>query len=289
MDVCTGSATLANTSTSTFAAPARKSARAQPSAVAPEVKTSSTRTSLRPAIAALPSAGTRNAPWIGGPLRPRQPDLLDSGLHALQRRRGYRYPGLRGNCRRQHSRLVEAPRPISPPMQRHRDERVSLGNKLASGKREPAPHHRRKIEPVAIFERMHQRPGNFVETHRGAGALIGRRVGYCLHRQNAGTGIVDEGDAEPLTIGSGDERKLRPTAGTESDAVDRGAADGAERRERNIERRAQECARRIRRPFNSRRTGEPCRGRHGGNGTLHAADCHRLWFARGCKCEKIVR
>jgi len=36
MDVCTGSATLAKTSTSTFAAPARKSARAQPSAVAPD-------------------------------------------------------------------------------------------------------------------------------------------------------------------------------------------------------------------------------------------------------------
>src|SRR5208282_788403 len=53
---------LAIISTSTLAAPARMSARAQPSTVAPEVSTSSMRTSRRPATAALPSSGTRNAP-----------------------------------------------------------------------------------------------------------------------------------------------------------------------------------------------------------------------------------
>jgi hypothetical protein len=67
-------------------------------------------------------------------------------------------------------------------MQRHRDERVGLGKELASGEREPASHHRREIEPVAIFERVDQRAGNFVEAHRGAGALIGRRMGYRFHR-----------------------------------------------------------------------------------------------------------
>ena len=173
-------------------------------------------------------------------------------------------------------------------MQRHRNQRVGLGKKPASGKRGPTSHHRREIEPVAIFERMHQRAGNFVEAHRGAGPLIGRRIGYCLHRQNAGTGIVDEWDAEPLAIGSGDERKLRPAAEAESVALDRGAADGAERRKRNIERGAQQCARRIRGPFNSRRTCEPRRSRHNRNGTLQAADCHRPWFACGGECEKIA-
>src|SRR5690242_67784 len=63
MDVRAGSATLAKTSTSTLAAPARNSARAQPSTVAPEVNTSSIRTSRRPVTAALPSVGTRKAPW----------------------------------------------------------------------------------------------------------------------------------------------------------------------------------------------------------------------------------
>src|SRR5208282_4057865 len=62
MDVRTGSATLANTSTSTLAAPARSSALAQPSTVAPDVSTSSTRTRRRPSTAAFPSGGTRNAP-----------------------------------------------------------------------------------------------------------------------------------------------------------------------------------------------------------------------------------
>src|SRR5262249_24464394 len=63
MDVRAGSATLANTSTSTLAAPARNRARAQPSTVAPDVSTSSIRTSRRPVTAALPSSGTRKAPW----------------------------------------------------------------------------------------------------------------------------------------------------------------------------------------------------------------------------------
>ena len=54
--------TRAKTRTSTDAAPPRSSARAQALLVAPEVSTSSTSTSLRPATAALPSAGTRNAP-----------------------------------------------------------------------------------------------------------------------------------------------------------------------------------------------------------------------------------
>src|SRR6516164_3163952 len=55
--------TRANTRTSTDAAPARNNAREQASMVAPEVSTSSTSTSFRPATSALPWAGTRKAPW----------------------------------------------------------------------------------------------------------------------------------------------------------------------------------------------------------------------------------
>ena len=42
-----------------------------PRAAAPDVSTSSISTSLRPATSALPSAGTRNPPWIVPPV----PDL----------------------------------------------------------------------------------------------------------------------------------------------------------------------------------------------------------------------
>src|SRR5882724_11161368 len=56
------STTRANTSTSTEAALARNSARAQASVVAPEVRTSSIRTTRRPAMSPLRSGATLNAP-----------------------------------------------------------------------------------------------------------------------------------------------------------------------------------------------------------------------------------
>src|ERR1700689_2261403 len=56
------STTRANTSTSTEAALARNSARAQASTVAPEVRTSSTSTTRRPAMSPARSVATLNAP-----------------------------------------------------------------------------------------------------------------------------------------------------------------------------------------------------------------------------------
>src|ERR1700730_7974398 len=56
------STTRANTSTSTEAALARTSARAQASTVAPEVRTSSIKTTRRPVISDCLSAATLNAP-----------------------------------------------------------------------------------------------------------------------------------------------------------------------------------------------------------------------------------
>ncbi len=72
-------------------------------------------------------------------------------------------------------------------------QRVGVGEQLAAGARHPAAHHRREIEPVAVFEGMHQRAGDVVVAHRGAGAVIGRRIGDRLHRQQAGAGIVGKG------------------------------------------------------------------------------------------------
>src|SRR5580692_4964765 len=74
---------------------------------------------------------------IGGALRPRQPDLLRRRLDALQRRRGDRDAAVRRNGGRQNGRLIEAPRPEPAPMQRHRYQRVGLGQKLAAGVADP--------------------------------------------------------------------------------------------------------------------------------------------------------
>ena len=117
-------------------------------------------------------------------------------------------------------------------MQRHRNQRVRLGKKFAAGLTDPAAHHWCKVKPIAIFERVHQGPRNLVETHRGASAVISRGIGDRLHRQDARSGVVDEGRAEPLAIGSRDERQFRPARRTEAAAFDRLAAGRAEWRQR---------------------------------------------------------
>jgi len=140
-------------------------------------------------------------------------------------------------------------------VQRHRDDSVGLGQKVAAGMAEPAPHHWRKVEPVAIFESVHQGARNLVEAYRGAGPMIGRRVGDRFHRQDARSRIVDEGNAEPLAIGPGDERELRPAYWAEPLPFDRLAASGAQTRQGEIERKAQHRARRAGRAFDARNGG----------------------------------
>ena len=147
------SATLAKTSTSTLAAPARSNARAQPSTVAPEVSTSSTRTSRRPATAALPSCGhAEGALDVGGALGARQTDLLGRRLDALERAGGDRHAAFRRDRgasmadwlkRRAHSRRQCSGTGTSASASA-RSSRPALAD--------PAPHHRGEIEPVAIFE-----------------------------------------------------------------------------------------------------------------------------------------
>ena len=185
--------------------------------VAPEVSTSSTRISRRPAHRGL--AVGRHAERALDVLRAgrlREPDLLRRRLHPLERVVGHRQ---RRPCRPadhllllgEQRRLVEPPRPLPAPVQRHRHQRVGLAQERAPGVRHPAAHGGREVEPVAVFEGMHQRARDLVVAHRGAGAVIGRRIGDRLHRQDAGSGIVGERDAEPLAVGRGDERELVPS------------------------------------------------------------------------------
>ncbi len=193
MDVRTGSATLAKISTSTLAAPARSSARAQPSTVAPEVRTSSISTSLQPddrgfAVFRHPEGALD----IGGAFGAGQPDLLRSRLDAFERGGGDGHAAFGRDGGGKHGRLVEAPRPKPAPVQRYRHKSVGLDQEFAAGLRDPASHHRHQVEPVAIFECMHQAARNLVETHGGAGAVISRRIGDRLHGQDARTGVIQE-------------------------------------------------------------------------------------------------
>ena len=213
MGVRTGATTRAKTSTSTWAAPARSSARAQVSTVAPEVSTSSISTSRRPATSAfLSGRHAEGALHVVGALGLGQADLLRRGAHALERISQHRYAG-----------GVRQPASVADWLKRRAHSRRQCSGtgtrrrrreQLAPGARHPAAQHRREVEPVAVFEGVHQRAGDIVVAHRGAGAVVGRRIGDRLHRQDAGAGIVGERNAEPLAIRRLDERQLRPAGRT---------------------------------------------------------------------------
>jgi hypothetical protein len=97
-------------------------------------------------------------------------------------------------------------------VQRNRHQRVGLLKQFLAGPRHPAAHRRRQIGAVLVFQGVHQRAGDVVVTHRGAGALIGRWIGDRLHRQQSGPGIVDERDAEFWTERRRDERQFLPSS-----------------------------------------------------------------------------
>ncbi len=142
-------------------------------------------------------------------------------------------------------------------MQGNRHQRIGLGQKFPAGLADPAPHHRREVEPIATFKGMHQSPRNFVEAYRGAGAMVGRRVGDRFHGQDARTRVIDERNAEPLAIGPGDEREFRPARRTEPFTFDRLAASRAQPRQGEIERGAQQRAHGAAGALESRRAATP--------------------------------
>ena len=231
------STTRANTSTSTCAALARSSARAQASMVAPEVRTSSTSTTRRPAISWAFSGKTLNAPCtLAARCGSRQSDLLQGGPDPPQRVARYRNAALLLDRASERAGLVVAPAPAAPPMQRHRNQHIGLGEQFLAGPRHPAAHCGGEIGAVLVFQRMHQRSRHVVVTHRGAGARIGRRIGDGFHREQVRAGIVDKGNAEPRAKRRRDERQFGPASGADADARDRFAAGDAKRRQCDVER-----------------------------------------------------
>src|SRR6266487_2616198 len=108
------STTRANTSTSTAAAPARLSARAQASMVVPDVSTSSIRISRRSAT--RERSATAKAPCTLSALGSGQPDLLQGRLDALERVADDRNAARLRYDFRQRRGLVEAAGPQPPPV-----------------------------------------------------------------------------------------------------------------------------------------------------------------------------
>ena len=232
------STTRAKTSTSTCAALARSRARAQASSVAPEVSTSSIKTTpparrFRPAGRQIPGMRPAHC-WRAGAATVR-PAARSARTRCSTSPRSLT-PLCPFDRARQRAGLVVAAVPGPPPMQRHGDQHVGAVEQLAAGARHPAAHGGREVGAVLVFQRMHQRARDLVIAHRGAGALVGRRIGDRLHRQQVGAGIVDEGNAEPRAVGRFDERQLRPAFRADALAVDRLAAGDAERRQRDVER-----------------------------------------------------
>jgi hypothetical protein len=158
MDVRTGSATLAKTSTSTLVAPARRSACAQSSTVAPDISRSSTR--KEPA-----ADDSRLAHW-------RYAECACMFVARSNRDLG----GKQG-------RLVEGSRPAW-------NEGVGTGQNFVAGMAKLSPVHRRKIEPVAIISVHAPARGKMLSIRTTARTWYRRAGGDRFHGQEVVARIV---------------------------------------------------------------------------------------------------
>ncbi len=222
--------TLAKTSTSTRFAPALNSALEAALAVAPEVKTSSTSTTLRSRTTAL--SAIRNAPWTFSALCVRlKPTWLRvalmrrsaAGLHGFSR--------LAGDFRRQCGGLVELPSPQPQGVQRHRRQEVGVGQNVGSRASHPTRDWPGKLSAVGIFQPMHERPGRpILEPRHRPGPAKRRRIGHRLRRDEALAEILLERRAETLAKGPLDEAHRAPAARAQRAVPVRGGAAGKTRR-----------------------------------------------------------
>jgi hypothetical protein len=62
-------------------------------------------------------------------------------------------------------------------VERHRNDHVDVGEEFAAGADHPVCHEGGEIEPIAIFEAMHQIAGNLVESRDRPAPPERRRIG----------------------------------------------------------------------------------------------------------------
>ena len=280
------STTRANTSTSTCAALARSSARAQASVVAPEVRTSSIRTTRRPCdIGAAFGGDLEGALHIAGALRPRQPDLLLGRPDAPQRLGGQLHAGLARNHPRQRAGLVVAAAPAAPPVQRHRHQHVGLVEQFLPGARHPAAHRAApdrcgpgiSAHGPACARRRHSaprrgradRPAGWRWPPSTASPDRDRRQRECRAAGSNGGAMNDS---------------LRPARGADALAIDRLAAGDAQRRQRDVERQPRRCAQ-ARRGSAPARRADGWRAERGGD----ASASMRPRLAPACGALKALK
>ena len=231
MGAFAASTTRANTSTSTWAAPARSSARAQASDGRARGEHVVDQDQAAPRDLGLAGGiDAERALHVGGALGARQPDLLRGRLDAAQRR-------MRDRDRRV-AREIASASAADWLKRRVQSRRQCSGTGTSASAPSNSSCPARAIQRPSSGARSSRSPylkactslrGDVVVAHRRAGALVGRRIGDRLHRQDAGAGIVGERNAEPRTIGRRDEGELAPAGRAEARcrSRDRGTTDRA--------------------------------------------------------------
>jgi hypothetical protein len=101
-------------------------------------------------------------------------------------------------------------------MQRHWHDDVGVGNHVLAGPRHHAPQRQRQLDPVAVFESVHQLAGNTIVAGDRAGAAEDRRVGHGGRRQKRRAQIDRKRRAEPLAERPLDEADAAPTLGAQA-------------------------------------------------------------------------
>src|ERR1700723_1477156 len=221
--------TLAKTSTSTRLAPALNSALEAALAVAPEVKTSSTSTTLRSRTTTL--SAIWNAPWTFSALCCRlKPTWLRVALTRRSAAKLHGFPVWREtsvasaaawlNCRRHSRRACSGT-----------GARMSASARMSTPARAIQLAIGRERSAVGIFEPMHKRAGRpILELRDRPGAAERQRIGHRLRRDEPLAEILLERRAEALAKGSLDEAHRAPAARAERAVPLRGGAAGKTRR-----------------------------------------------------------
>jgi hypothetical protein len=100
-------------------------------------------------------------------------------------------------------------------MQRHRRQKIGLGQHIGAGASHPACDRTGKLSAVGILETVHERAGrSILEPRHGPGPAEGWWVGHRLRRDETLAKIVLERRAETLAIWAFDEANRAPAART---------------------------------------------------------------------------
>jgi len=160
----------------TWAAPARRKARAATSAVAPgghDIVHQQDMFSRHP----RPLRHLEGAHYIAPPRLGRRHGALAGGGTAADQSGGVQ--GQTGAAEKgagQLRRLIVTPPPKPEAMQRYRHDQVAARDQISPSPLQPLAEARHQIQPVGMLERQNGRAANFVIAQDGARPVEGRRM-----------------------------------------------------------------------------------------------------------------